>query len=89
MSAIHFLKNRADGSLSQTRAACRGQSAILAKTMNIGLNEARQALTGMQFEGYVASAGGSGNGGRCYRGNRSPARNRRAFTRESVDKAFI
>jgi hypothetical protein len=46
--------------LKQTRAAVPWTERDLAKTLNIGMNEARQALVVMQFEGYVASVGGPG-----------------------------
>jgi hypothetical protein len=46
--------------LKQTRAATPWTERDLAKTLNIGVNEARQALTVMQFESYVASAGEPG-----------------------------
>jgi hypothetical protein len=74
--------------LKQTRAAVPWTERDLAKTLNIGLNEARQALTVMQFEGYVASAGGPGKWrttlqGESVSGSKSPR-----FTRESVDKAL-
>jgi hypothetical protein len=65
--------------LKETRAAAPWTERDLAKTLNIGVKEARQALAIMQFEGYVASAGGSGKWRIRYKGNRSPARNRRAL----------
>ena len=60
----------------------------LAKTLNIGLNEARQALTVMQFEGYVASAGGPGKWRTTLQGESVSGSKPPRFTRESVDKAL-
>jgi hypothetical protein len=74
--------------LKQTRVTVPWTERDLAKTLNIGVNEARQALAIMQFEGYVASAGGPGKWrttpeGESVSGSKPPR-----FTRESVDKAL-
>ena len=74
--------------LKQTRAAVPWTERDLAKTLNIGLNEARQALTVMQFEGYVASAGGPGKWRTTLQGESVSGSKPPRFTRESVDKAL-
>jgi hypothetical protein len=74
--------------LKQTRAAVPWTERDLAKTLNIGLNEARLALTVMQFEGYVASAGGPGKWRTTLQGESVSGSKPSRFTRESVDKAL-
>ena len=74
--------------LKQTRAAAPWTERDLAKTLNIGLNEARQALTVMQFEGYVASAGGPGKWRTTLQGESVSGSKPPRFTCESVDRAL-
>ena len=75
--------------LKQTRAAVPWTERDLAKTLNIGVNEARQALTVMQFEGYVASAGGPGKWRTTLQGESVSGSKPPRFTRESVDRALF
>lgn len=74
--------------LKQTRAATPWTERDLANTLNIGVNEARQALAIMQFEGYVASAGGPGKWRTTLQGESVSGSKPPRFTRESVDKAL-
>jgi DNA-binding transcriptional regulator YhcF (GntR family) len=74
--------------LNQTRAAVPWTERDLAKTLNVGLNEARQALSVMQFEGYVASAGGPGKWRTTLQGESVSGSKPPRFTRESVEKAL-
>ena len=74
--------------LKQTRAATPWTEPDLAKTLNIGVNEARQALDIMQFEGYVASAGGPGKWRTTLQGESVSGSKPPRFTRESVDRAL-
>ncbi len=74
--------------LKQTRAATPWTERDLAKTLNIGVNEARQALAIMQFEGYVASAGGPGKWRTTLQGESVSGSKPPRFTGESVDKAL-
>jgi hypothetical protein len=74
--------------LKQTRAAAPWTERDLAKTLNIGINEAREALAIMQFEGYVASAGGTGKWRTTLQGESVSGSKPPRFTRESVDKAL-
>jgi len=74
--------------LKQTRAAVPWTELDLAKTLNVGLNEARPALTVMQFEGYVASVGGPGKWRTTLQRESVSGSKPARFTRESVDKAL-
>jgi hypothetical protein len=74
--------------LKQTRAAVPWTERDLAKSLNITVSEARQALVVVQLEGYVAPAGETGKWrttpqGELVSGSRPPR-----FTRESVYKAL-
>ena len=74
--------------LKQTRAATPWTERDLAKSLNIAVNEARQALAVMQLEGYVAPAGEAGKWrttpqGELVSGSKPPR-----FTREGMDKAL-
>jgi hypothetical protein len=74
--------------LKQTRATGRWAERDLAKSLNIGVNEARQALAVMQLEGYVAPTGETGKWrttpqGELVSGSKPPR-----FTREGMDKAL-
>jgi len=75
--------------LKQTRAAVPWTERDLAKSLNITVSEARQALVVMQLEGYVAPAGETGKWrttpqGELVSGSRPPR-----FTRESEIKPCL
>jgi DNA-binding transcriptional regulator YhcF (GntR family) len=74
--------------LKQTRAAVPWTERDLAKVLNISMNEARRALAIMQFEGYVASAGGPGKWRTTPQEESVSGSKPPRFTRESVDKAL-
>jgi hypothetical protein len=74
--------------LKQTRAAAPWTERDLAKTLNIGMKEARQVLTVMQFEGYVTSAGAPEKWRTTLQGELVSGSKAPRFTRESVDKAL-
>jgi DNA-binding IclR family transcriptional regulator len=74
--------------LKQTRAALPWIERDLARSLNIGVNEARQALAIMELEGYVAPAGGTGkwrttSQGELVSGSKPPR-----FTREGPANAL-
>jgi hypothetical protein len=74
--------------LKQTRAAVPWTERDLAKTLNIDVKEARQALAIMQFEGYVSSAGEPGKWRTTLQGESVSGSKPPRFTRKSVDKAL-
>jgi hypothetical protein len=74
--------------LKQARAAAPWTERDLAKTLNIGVNEARQALAIMQFEGYVSSVGKPGKWRTTLQRESVSGSKPPRFTRKSVDRAL-